>query len=274
MQKNVGLMGMLLLFFVNAVLCTVNFSYYKPEAILITLGLILVLVFALMKKRNISLLLSVGITVGYVAYYMIRIMSNHAKVDVSFVIWAMIPILFAIAVEYYQAGCDKAERAMRVMMGEEEDRILISKETGLYNLKALHLDLKMQHAYCDRNKKILSLMEVQVNLPKEVKERLKQEQKNELYREIGTILIDLLRVEDRVYSVEEEGRYGILLICNKEQSEVVIDRMRRTLGNADNYSKLIGVGNTITVDIACLEFDNSVYRDDYILFERSVRGQL
>lgn len=273
-QKNIGLVGIVIVFFVDAILCMASEQEFLAESIVMTAGLAVILALSLLRYRNATVLFSIGLMFGYIIRRLLIMTVYTEGPALSFFLWALLPSVLCACVLTYWSGSELLDLELEIRIEQHEELVLISPSTGLYNLKCLHCDLRMEQAYCERNKRILSLMAIQIVLPEETDKSWGEKILADVYRAIGIMIIDLVRVEDRVYSMNEEGLYGVLMICSKEQSEVVVDRMKRTLCNKENYSRLLEDQVDVEVKIACLEFDKKEYGDDVVLFEHAIRGML
>ena len=65
-QKNIGLVGIVIVFFVDAILCMASEQEFLAESIVMTAGLAVILALSLLRYRNATVLFSIGLMFGYI----------------------------------------------------------------------------------------------------------------------------------------------------------------------------------------------------------------
>ena len=89
--------------------------------------------------------------------------------------------------------------------------VMIDPVTGLYNMRSMFMDIQTQISYSERNNSPISLMIIRLRYPAEMRKVLKPSQYEKVVKQLSLLLVDTVRLEDRVYSLDENGGFGIIL---------------------------------------------------------------
>lgn len=273
-QQNMGLIALLICFFAVATIISVIEHNLLIEAIVMIAGLFIIVILAITSKKNYFLVLAGTQTVLYIGYLLAQISIDGIKLTWIRYVWMVYPAIIAIITYMYVLGNKRLEMELDVLKEKEEELVMISQVTGLYNLKSLYNDIRMQKAYAERNNLVLSLMILKVQFKTEWKKSIPIDQYHEIMREIGIVVTDVVRIEDRTYSIDDECTFGVLLICDKEGSSYVSNRVEKQLANKETLAHLIKGKFDIDVKIACKEYKKEDYGDDVILFKQMVENEL
>lgn len=273
-QQNIGLIALIVCFFAVALIIPVAKKDLLIEAIVMVVGLFLVVVLAIFKRERVSIVFAGTQTVLYIGYLLARISMDGVALTWNNYFWMVLPSIIAIISYMFVLGNKRLEMELDVLKEKEEELVMISQVTGLYNLKSLYNDIRMQKAYAERNNLVLSLMILKIQFKTEWKKMIPMEQYHEIMREIGIIVTDVVRIEDRTYSIDDECTFGVLLICDKEGSSYVSNRIEKQLGNKDTLSHLVRGKIDLDVKIAFKEYKKEDFGDDAILFKQQVENEL
>ena len=83
--------------------------------------------------------------------------------------------------------------------------MLVDDVTELYNLRAMYRDAQMMTGYCVRNHLPISLMIIQMRYESELRGMLSHSRYIQLRKRLAELVMDSVRVEDKVYCIDEHG---------------------------------------------------------------------
>jgi hypothetical protein len=95
-----------------------------------------------------------------------------------------------------------------------------------------------------------------------------------LIQKMAELVVDAVRVEDRVYSLDNYGALGIILTCDSPGSEFVKKRIKARLQEQEAFSGITDSAIQVQVKIAYLEYDANIYGSDIITFKQKVESEL
>jgi diguanylate cyclase (GGDEF)-like protein len=162
----------------------------------------------------------------------------------------------------------------QVLKQQVEELIMIDPLTGFYNLRSMFMDIQTQISYAERNGKAISLMIIKLRYLKELKSVLKKAQYDEVRVRLAKIVVDTVRLEDRVYVIDEEGSLGVLLTCDRNGAKLVEGRLRKKLDDPAAFDGIAQTSIRVEVKIGSLQYKKEEFERDAILFKERVEEEV
>lgn len=188
-------------------------------------------------------------------------------------VWIFAVPLAAIAMNLFQWVGGKSEKRYAELTKTIQNLVLIDSLTGLYNQKALYIDLERQMAYSVRNNIPLTLMCIRLRYAQELKDLLGKTDFEDLLRRFSDVLENQVRLEDRVYSIDDNGTFALILSCDKAGAEAARTRLKANIVKPEHYEKIISKPIRVHTQCACLQFDKEKHTDAF-LFKRLAESEL
>ena len=246
----------------------------KNEFVIMLMGTFFAILFAGFKLTGISVVAGAFEILLYTAYKLFSFFTYSKEIEPVCYVWVILPLLSVGAMAAFTYGSHQTELENDVLKEQVEELVLVNSLTGLYNLRSLYIDLQKQVAYSERNHMIVSLMIVKLRFGEELKRVLSRRNYEALIQRMAVIITDAVRLEDRTYSLDNDGMVGVILTCDQENSKFVRDRIRANLEKKDAFAGIVERAIRVEAKIACLEYDEEKYGSDMILFKQKVENEL
>lgn len=246
----------------------------KLEFVVMLMGTFLAILLAGFKLTGISIVAGAFETLLYTAYKLFSFFTYSTEIAPICYVWIILPLLSVGAMAAFVYGSHQTELENDVLKEQVEELVLVNSLTGLYNLRSLYIDLEKQVAYSERNHMTVSLMIVKLKFEQELKKVLSKRSFEAVIQRMAVIITDAVRLEDRTYSLDNDGMVGVILTCDQENSKYVRDRIRANLEKRDAFAGIVERAIRVEVKIACLEYDEEKYGSDMILFKQKVENEL
>ncbi len=120
--------------------------------------------------------------------------------------------------------------------------------TGMENMRSMVNSLKRYMALSERNGTAMGLMYVRLRYAKEIKKVLSRAQFNDLRSMLATTVQNALRLEDRVFSIDDDGSLGIIYFSAEQGASVVKSRVISAVAGKDLLPSL--EKQVLTVDLS------------------------
>lgn len=226
-------------------------------------------------KLNSLSVVAVGFsTVAYTAYKLFFLYAYSEPISSLCYVWVTVPFLSVGAMQMFVYGNRQTELENDVLREQVEELVLINPLTGLYNLRSLYIDLKKQIAYAQRKDTRVCLMIVKLRYEQELKGVLSRSHYEGMIQRLAEIIADAVRLEDRTYSIDNQGSVGIILTCDQEGSEYVKKRIRSRVEDPAAFKGIADAAIRVEIKIACLEYQEETYGEDLITFKQKVESEL
>lgn len=270
LKRAVGFVGMWIVIVAQTILTMMYWEDRMAETIVMDIGILLIFLLGFTGKMVWARILSLALPIGYIIQRLLLSVRYEGQMGPEFFAWLCLPIILYLVFRLFADSEVRLQRQLDIMIEEQKELVMISKTTGLYNLRCLQYDLRMQQAYCERNNLTLALMAVRYDWDKVAQKKIGKDAFREVLKKIGVILVDDVRVEDRVYDLDASGVFGVLMICDKHSMEVVANRLQNVVKGID-FTDVLGETEIVpVVTTTCKEFSKDEFGDDVILFTRTV----
>ena len=221
--------------------------------------------------------LAAGLTglqmLGFAVYTLFQSLTQGEKIFVWDYVWAVLPLLNMGGMQLFVGAMYRIEKTNEELSRQMESVVLLDALTGLYNLRALYIDLQRQMAYSQRRKNPLTLMVIRLRYADELHSMLSREHYGQVIRRLGEILSDNVRLEDRCYAVDpDKGEFAVMLICDKAGAEVVRSRIQGVCANRETFSGIIDKAIRVDLRIAFAEYEEGM--ENAIEFKHKADSEL
>lgn len=209
----------------------------------------------------------------FAAYTLFRALTQGISVVWLDYVWLFVPLAANAGMQLFTGSIYRIERANELLGEQMESVVLLDSLTGLYNMRALYIDLERQMRFASRNQLPLSLMVIRLRHADELHGILNRRRFERLIQALGEILSGNVRLEDRCYSIDNQtGEFAILLTCNKAGAEFVRRRIETACAQKDAFAGIMDKAIRVDLRIACVEYEEGI--PNAIEFKRKVDGEL
>ena len=257
-------MGTVLIFcaFVIASIVMANCGQelYKENLVMVAVTFTAAIL-AAFRVINAAMILAAIQTVIYIGIKIAALASDGSVNKVSFG-WIVVPGLLVVGYTLVNKAKVEQERSQEVMSEQIEELIVIDPVTGLYNLRSMYMDIQTQISYAERNNKQICLMILKPKYVDEMRTALKPKEFEEVVVRLSKVVCDTVRLEDRVYAIDSEGSFGIILTCDLAGAKLVEERLTNKFRDKSLFAGVV-TNNELRVDmqLGCVQYDENLNRD-------------
>ena len=268
-------LGLMLLSFILAVVAT-NYagSEHFTENIIMTCTLALSVIITVAGYLTIGVIVAAVATVVFsgLKIYSLTVLQNDFP-RVSF-LWVILPAMCIVGIALYIKRYSPLLLENAILKKQIDDLVMIDPVTGLYNLRSLFMDFQTQISYAERNDSPISFMILRLRYPAEMRKVLKPSQYEKVVKQLSLLIVDTVRLEDRVYSIDENGGFGIILTCDKDGTRIVEKRLRDKLSDSKWFEGISDNQIRTEVRIGYLQYDKTKYNRDANSFKSDVEDEV
>jgi GGDEF domain-containing protein len=220
-----------------------------------------VAILAAFRVVNAAMILAAIQTVIFIGLKIASVASGDFEEKISLG-WIVVPGLIVLGYTFVNWAKKEADLSQEIMNDQINELIMTDPVTGLYNLRSMYMDIQTQISYAERNGKDICLMILKPKYIDELKAALKPKEFKEVVERLSKTVCDTVRLEDRVYSIDSEGGFGIILTCDLEGAGLVEERLAEKLTDSGMFSGIV-TGNDIRVDmqLGCVQYYEDLRRD-------------
>ncbi len=268
-------LGLVLLAFILAVVVTnVAGSEYFAENLIMTICLAIAVVITVSGYLTIAIIVAAVGTIifaGLKAYSLIALSKDIPPL--SF-LWIVLPAMCVVGIALFIKRYSPLTLENALLKKQIAELVMIDPVTGLYNLRSMFMDIQTQISYAERNNSPISLMILRLRYPAEMRKVLKAAQYEKVIKQLSLLIVDTVRLEDRVYSIDENGGFGIILTCDREGTKIVEKRLRAKLDDPKWFEGISDKQIRTEVRIGHLQYDKAKYNRNANNFKDDVEEEV
>ena len=210
----------------------------------------------------------------YTALQLYGAIANGRQFALADYAWLILPIFCIAAMILFMQNAYKAEQLADVLEDKVRNMEVIEPVTGLSNLRSLYLDLERQMAYARRNDLELTLMIFELRYYQELKSIMSGGEFAELKRRMGRLVEETLRLEDRVYAIDDRGSLGIVCVgCGRDGAGIVRDRIVAVLSEKESFEGILDRRLRVDVRVGWCSYDREEIKNA-IEFKQKAENEL
>ena len=273
--QNIGISLVVIAFVLAAVV--VNFSGQDcfTENILMILAMGIGVILTTLSYATIAIVLGAVSIVAYAGVKMYGILVAGNEMSTVSLLWIVLPIMAIGGIYLYVNSNSGLALANALLKKQIAELVMTDPLTGLYNLRSMFMDIQTQISYSERNNTAISLMIIRLRYPNELKRVLKQDEYERAIKQLSLLLVDTVRLEDKVYSIDKDGGFGIILTCDKEGTKIVEKRLRNKLEDPVWFEGVSAKNQVrIEVKVGYLQYDKIKYNRNAEIFKQDVEAEV
>ena len=268
-------LALLMLSFILAALVTGSVgSESLAENLIMTVAMAGAVVLAVAGNLMLSVIIAAVATVVYVGLKVYSVIALAKSFPTMSALWLIIPAMCVVGIAFFLKRYSPLMLENALLKKQIAELVMIDPVTGLYNLRSLFMDIQTQISYAERNNSPISLMILRLRYPAEMRKVLKASQYEKVVKQLSLLIVDTVRLEDRVYSIDENGGFGIILTCDKEGTKIVEKRLREKLDDPKWFQDVSDKQIRTEVKIGYLQYDKNKYNRNANEFKDDVEEEV
>lgn len=272
--QDVGIFLLLAVIFTGALVVANGDASIYIESVVMLLGVFIGLLFAAFKMNAIAIVIAGFEILAYSAYKLYFLYAYSRDILPICYAWLLLPLVGVATMIMFVSGSQRTEIENDVLKEQVEELVMVNSLTGQYNLRSLYNDLRKQISYAERNSLPICLMLVKLRYEPELKKILSRSHYEAVIQKLSSIVEDAVRVEDRIYSIDNNGSLAIMLTCNIEGTVFVVNRIKSRVNEKEAFEGITDRAIKVEIQIATLQYSKEEFGDDVLAFKQKVESEL
>lgn len=272
--QDLGMLVFLASIFVSSFIVSNSDAELKMENVIMFLVLILSIILVSFQITTLAVVCAGLQVLMYSAYKLYLNYSQGISVQLLSYAWLFLPLLAVGSMLLFLQGRLRTELENEVLKQQVEDLVMIEPLTGLYNFRSMYNDLERQIAYSYRNSLDLSLMIVKLRYESELKKILSSRNYDALIQKLASILEDCIRLEDKIYAIDNKGSVALMLTCDSEGAAIVRQRINNSLNAKDAFARITDAPIKVETRSAYVQYNKDEGRISAMELVQKVESEL
>ncbi|MCR4924201.1 MAG: diguanylate cyclase [Lachnospiraceae bacterium] len=270
---DIGISVMLAALFLGGLVLSVSDTALFNENLVMTISIFVIALIAALHFVTVAIILAALATVAYLGTKIFLIISQGGTLDPISFLWVVIPGLTVFGSALYVNGLNKLRMENSLLKRQVEELVMIDPLTNLYNLRSMFMDMQTQVSFAERNNQPISLMVIKLRYNEELKQVLKHNQYEQVLIKVSKIVVDTVRLEDRVYAIDDKGTLAIILTTDKKGCISVYDRIERNISKPEAFADVASKPVRVEIQMGFLQYKKEEFQRDARLFLSKVEEE-
>lgn len=255
--QDLGILFLVICLFVASVITATAPESSTVVYIIMLIGLFLVVLLAAYKVNYLATVCTGFEVLVFLVYKIYNATSYGTSIILTDYVWLFLPMLVLGSMLLFLRANTSIELANDLLREQVDELVMINPLTGLYNLRSMYNDLERDMAYASRHDLPISLLVMRLRYEPELRSILSKSSYEQLLQRLAGIVEDLLRREDKVYSIDSSGAIGVILTCDKAGIEAVIARIRSNVSAKDAFAGITDKPIKVEVCFGACQYDKN-----------------
>ena len=224
-------------------------------------GVFLVGLLIILRARTAGVIVSSVIILVFTIYKLYMRLAYLKPIEWTAYIWPLLVIATLAGMTLFVALLSTIEGVNSILNRRIDELTTIDPLTGLENLRSMVGSLKRYMALSERNGTFMGLMMVRLRYHEEIKKVLTTRQFNDLRHILAETIANVLRMEDRVFTMDENGSIAIIYFGEEKGVSVVKSRILNAVAKQNMLPDLNEQMLTVELSIVHRHYDKSYSKD-------------
>ena len=232
---------------------------YQNVALLF--GLFLIALLIILRARTAGVIVSSVIILVFTIYKLYMRIAYLKPIEWTAYLWPLLIIAVLAGMYLFVSLISTIEGVNSLLNRRIEELTMIDPLTGLENLRSMVGSLKRYMALSERNGTFMGLMMVRLRYHDEIKKVLTKRQFNDLRHIMADTIANVLRMEDRLFTIDENGSIAIIYFGAESGVSVVKSHILHAIEKQNMLPDLNEQMLTIELSIVHKHYDPSYKKD-------------
>lgn len=271
--QDIGMLLFLTCLFVSTMIVALSPEALLTQNVLMLLVLFLTAVLIVFRVQYAAVVLTGFQILAFAAYKLYFYLSAHIGIEKTAYLWAFLLLGLLAGLILFIQEFSATEAANSMLHQQVSELTVIDPLTGLENLRSMYSNLSRTMSLCGRSGTGMGLMLIKPRYLNELRSVLTRRGFEHLRQRLAEIVQNTLRLEDRVYSIDQDGSIGVIYFCDADGAAAIKRRLLNAIGQRNAFDGITDKPIRVEVRIASLQYDPSL-GTDAIPFCRKVESEL
>ena len=259
--QDLGILLLMLSVLAGAVITGLSGKELIYQHVALLLAVMLIALLVVLRARTAGTILTAVCLLAFTVYKLYQRLAFRAPIETTAYFWPLILLGSLGGSVLFISLYATIEGINGILNHRISELTVIDPVTNIENMRSLVLSLRRYMALSERSGTKMGLMLVRMRYAEEIRKVLTRQQFNDLRALLADKVQHTLRLEDRVFSIDDQGSLGIIYFSEEAGVPVVKSRIMRAIDGADMMPDLDGQKLVVTLSIVWKQYDPSLGKD-------------
>jgi GGDEF domain-containing protein len=259
------------LFFVLVIVFSYMDLNRNPAVIFLVFVVMLGIMVGYYTNITTAILYSIIFLFLYASFWIYLNIAKGIAVGGDIYFWMLATPVFSILFAYYGGLIRSIQDKNISLIKENEELVMIDKETGLLSSQAFFNELKIYMKINERYNIEVYLMLVKIKYENEVIRILGGSKYNKMVNKISKVISSILREEDRKLILRDMNMFGIIILSNKGGEMHLKNRIKEMIKDINFKDDAVINNLNMEVMVGVAEYHPEEINSPYEFFKKAER---
>ena len=255
----------ILVFFVcvggGAMITALAGSEVLYQNIILLMVLLLISMLVVMRAQVAGAIITALSLLGFTVYKLYMRVAYNASIEWTAYLWPVLILGVLGGMTLFISTFSTLEGVNSILNRRLNELTVVDPLTGMENMRSLVITLKRYMALCERNGTLMGLMMIRLRYAEEIKKVLSRDQFNELRFNMAATVQNALRLEDRVFSIDENGSLAVIYFSAEAGAGVVKGRVLNAVANKNMLPELEKQTLIVELSVVFKQYNKEMGKD-------------
>lgn len=259
--QDLGILLFILSLTGGAVITALGGKELLYQHIALLLAAMLTALLVVLRARTAGTIITAVSLLVFAVYKLYQRIAFRIPIEITALFWPVILLGTLGGTMLFISLYASIEGINGILNNRIEELTVMDPLTGMENMRSMISSLRRYMAFSERNGTGMGLMIVRLRYAEEIRKVLSRQQFNDLRAVLAGTVQDVLRVEDRVFSMDDAGTMGIIYFSEETGAPVVKSRIMNAVAGKDMLPGLVGQKLVVELSIVWKQYHKDLEKD-------------
>lgn len=223
--------------------------------------LMLTALLVILRAQVAGAILTAVVLLGFAVYKVYVRMAYGTPIELTAYLWPLLQVGALGGATLFISLYATMEGVNRILNRRINELTVMDPLTGLENQRSMLMSLRRYMALCERNGDDMGLMLIRLRYAEELRKVLSANQFNELRARLAETIQHMLRLEDRLFTMDENGTMGLIYFSKAAGEQIIKNRILNAVQSANMLPDLNEQMLVVELSIVFRHYDASYGKD-------------
>ena len=259
--QDLGILLLMLSILGGSVITAVGGKELLYQHIALLLAVMLIVLLVVLRARTVGTIMTAVSLLAFTVFKLYQRFAFRTPIEMTAFFWPLI-LLGALGGSVLFISLYASIEGINGILNQRiAELTVIDPVTNIENMRSMVLSLRRYMALSERNGTQMGLMLVRMRYAEEIRKVLSRQQFNDLRAILASTVQHTLRLEDRVFSVDDQGSLGVIYFSNETGVPVVKSRIMSAVEGKDMLPDLDGQKLVVELSVVWKQYDSALGKD-------------
>ena len=231
------------------------------QNVVMMLAILLAALLVTMRAHVAGTVVSAFTLLVFAIYKLYNHIAYSAEIEWTAYLWPALILASLGGMVMFISMFSSLEGTNGILIRRLDELTVMDPVTQMENMRSMISSLQRYMALCERNGTQMGLMMIRLRYCDEIRKVLTSAQFNDLRHNLAVTVSNALRLEDRVFSIDENGSLGIIYFSAESGASVVKSRVLDAVANRDMLGSVEGQMLTVDLSVVYKQYDKQYGKD-------------